>query len=61
MYEFLTPSVWLSLQLWSADQLSSGKYTAGVVPLNYMAAVVQVKVISRGGGGLVIYTQRAYY
>ena len=29
MYEFLTPSVWLSLQLWSAGQLSSGKYTAG--------------------------------
>ena len=29
MYEFLTPIVWLSLQLWPADQLSSGKYTAG--------------------------------
>ena len=29
VYEFLPPSVWLSLQFWLAGQLSSGIYTAG--------------------------------
>ena len=36
LQEFLPPSVWLSLQLWSVDQLTSGIYTVG-----YMASVVR--------------------